>query len=113
MPADMIKKTDQKPRPQNKNLKRDAGPGRPKGLPNKATVEFKEAVNNLIAFATPQMVDWLELVAVEDPNKALDHVYKFAQFGYPLLARSEHTGAGGGAMESTIKVEFVNNQDTK
>ncbi len=63
--------------------------GRKAGKPNRATLEFKEAVNNLINFATPQMVDWLTLVAAEDPNKALEHVYKFAQFGYPLLARTE------------------------
>lgn len=63
--------------------------GRPKGTPNKSTMEFKEAVNNLINFATPEMVKWLEHVAAEDPGKALDHVYKFAQFGYPLLSRSE------------------------
>lgn len=63
--------------------------GRPKGAPNKSTIEFKEAVNNLINFSTPKMVKWLENVAAEDPGKALDHVYKFAQFGYPLLSRSE------------------------
>lgn len=63
------------------------GAGRPKGSQSRTTVEFKEAVNNLISFATPQMVKWLEIVAAEDPNKALDHIYKFAQFGYPLLAR--------------------------
>lgn len=66
--------------------------GRPKGTQNRATLEFKEAVNNLINFATPQMVDWLEQIAQESPDKALDHVYKFAQFGYPLLARTELTG---------------------
>lgn len=64
--------------------------------PNKVTMEFKEAVNNLINFATPQMVDWLTLVAAEDPNKALDHVYKFAQFGYPLLQRTALTNSEGG-----------------
>ena len=63
--------------------------GRTAGTPNKATVEFKEAVNNLINFATPHMVNWLEQIATDDPNKALDHVYKFAQFGYPLLSRAE------------------------
>lgn len=63
--------------------------GRPKGTPNKSTIEFKEAVNNLINSATPEMVKWLEHVAEEDPSKALEHVYKFAQFGYPLLSRSE------------------------
>lgn len=94
-----------------------AGKGRPKGQPktggrkkgaeNRQTVEFKQAVNNLIAFATPQMVDWLEIIAAEDPNKALDHVYKFAQFGYPLLARSEHTGAGGGPVNLNATVEII------
>lgn len=68
--------------------------------PNRTTLEFKEAVNNLINFATPQMVAWLEHIAAEDPDKALDHVYKFAQFGYPLLARSE------GSMKHTGKIEF-------
>lgn len=67
---------------------------------NKATVEFKEAVNRLIDYATPQMVDWLKDVADEDPNKALDHVYKFAQFGYPLLARAELTGKDGSAIKT-------------
>lgn len=61
--------------------------GRPKGKQNAITIEFKEAVNNLIDFATPQMVDWL--AEIEDPSKRLDHIYKFAQFGYPLLSRAE------------------------
>lgn len=66
--------------------------GRPKGIQNRATTEFKEAVNNLIAFATPQMIDWLERIAVEDPAKALELIYKFAQFGYPLLQRTQVAG---------------------
>ena len=62
-----------------------------KGEKHKKTVEFNDAVNRLIAYATPEMTNWLTAVAQEDPNKALDHVYKFAQFGYPLLARTENT----------------------
>ena len=64
--------------------------GRPKGSLDKVTIEFKAAVTNLINFATPQLIGWLQDVAAEDPNKALDHVYRFAQFGYPLLARVEN-----------------------
>lgn len=77
-----FKKGDPKPK----------GSGKAKGAQNKVTTEFKEAVNNLINYATPQMVDWLEQIAQESPDKALDHVYKFAQFGYPLLARTEFAG---------------------
>ncbi|MGL4999509.1 MAG: hypothetical protein ACRC5T_11120 [Cetobacterium sp.] len=60
-----------------------------RGHVKKETIEFKQAVTNLINFATPQMVDWLTEVASEDKNKALEHIYKFAQFGFPLLARTD------------------------
>lgn len=66
--------------------------GRPKGIPNKRTIEFKQGVNNLITHATPKMIEWLEEVAMDDPKGALDLVYKFAQFGYPLQARTEIAG---------------------
>lgn len=69
------------------------GPGRPKGMQNRATIEFREGVNKLIETATPKLVEWLE--EIDDPNKRLDMVYKFAQFGYPLLARTEHTSPDG------------------
>lgn len=94
--------------PFKKGDKKPAGSGKTKGVHNKVTLEFKEAVNNLINFATPQMVDWLGQIAQESPDKALDHVYKFAQFGYPLLARTEMTGKDGGAvkvMMDTIKMD--------
>ena len=81
--------------------------GRPKGVQNKATVEFKEAVTNMISYATPQMVKWLEKIAKKNPEKALEMVYKFAQFGYPLLARTEKTGPGGGPQRHKVTVEFV------
>lgn len=66
------------------------GGGRPKGSANQATIEFKDAVNKLIDYATPQMVSWLS--EIEDPSKRLDHIYKFAQFGYPLLSRQTQAG---------------------
>lgn len=69
-----------------------AGPGRPKGMQNKATIEFKEALNNLINYATPRMVGWLERVAMDDPSKALDHIHKMAEYAHPKLARTELTG---------------------
>lgn len=63
--------------------------GRVKGTPNKATLEFKEALNELLNHAAPNMVKWLDQIAQEDPAKALDTVHKYIEFVYPKLARQE------------------------
>lgn len=75
--------------------------GRIKGKPNKATIEFKEAVTNLINYAAPEMVEWLKEVAQDDKSKALEHIYKMAQFSFPLLARTE------GSVKHSGKIEFA------
>lgn len=74
--------------------------GKPKGAISKTTLEFKEALNNLLNYAAPKMVEWLERIATDDPTKALDHVGKLAEYVYPKLGRTEHTGREGGAIET-------------
>jgi hypothetical protein len=76
--------------------------GRPAGKPNKSTMEFREAVNALLRYAAPNMVKWLEKIAADDPNKALDHVHKLAEYAQPKLARTEVTGKDGGAISVQI-----------
>jgi hypothetical protein len=66
--------------------------GRPKGVPNRTTMLFKEALNNLLEMSAPKMLDWLDRVAIEDPAKALDQVSKLAEYVHPKLARTEHAG---------------------
>ncbi len=65
------------------------GPGRPKGLQNKATVEFKEAINRLLDHAQPHIINWLKRVAKTDPARALDLIAKLAEYAHPKLSRSE------------------------
>ena len=65
------------------------GPGRPKGIPNKATMRFREALNNLLEQCAPQMIGWIERVSQNDPAKALDLMSKLAEYIYPKLSRSE------------------------
>lgn len=72
-----------------KTKKRPKTGGRQKGSQNKVTIEFKQALNNLMDMATPKMVEWLTKVADDDPDKALRHVYNFAQFSHPLLAKQD------------------------
>jgi hypothetical protein len=69
--------------------------GRPAGKPNKATVEFRQAVTNLLNYAAPEMIGWLQQVAETSPDKALDHVSKLAEYANPKLARQELVGADG------------------
>lgn len=67
------------------------GSGRKKGTPNKTTLEFKEALNKLLEYAAPEMIGWLKMIAINDPNKALDHVSKLAEYVHPKLARTDGT----------------------
>ena len=81
--------------------------GRPKGEPNRATTEFKEALNTLLDYAAPSMVKWLE--EIEDPFKRFDVLSKFAEYVHPKLGRTEHTGKDGEAIKtiSEINVNLV------
>jgi hypothetical protein len=48
------------------------------------------------------MDGWLEQVAKDDPYKALDLMNKLCEYHVPKLARSEITGADGGAVEHSV-----------
>lgn len=83
--------------------------GRSKGTPNKATQEFKEALNDLLEHAAPQMVGWLDQIAQDDPAKALDTVHKYIEFVYPKLAREERQNLdkNGDKTDNELIVKFV------
>jgi hypothetical protein len=89
--------------------------GRQKGTPNKATREFRETVRQLLEDNADNMGRWITLVAEgdgtdsgkPDPGKALDLLAKLAEFAAPKLARTEHTGEGGGPMQTISRIELV------
>lgn len=82
-----------------------AGPGRPKGVPNKVTTEFRETVNQLLQRNSENVAEWLDQVAtgshggMPDPGKALDLLAKLAEFAAPKLSRAEVTGKDGGPLQ--------------
>ena len=79
-----------------------AGPGRPKGMPNKATGIVREAIANLLERNAPNMDRWLNEVADKDPHKALDIIQKLSEYHIPKLARTEVTGLDGGPQQHVV-----------
>jgi hypothetical protein len=73
-----------------------AGPGRPKGLPNRSTQIVREAIANLLERNAGNMDRWLNEVAQDDPYKALDLMNKLSEYHIPKLARTEISGVDGG-----------------
>lgn len=79
-----------------------AGPGRPKGKPNRITAEFRETVRWLLEDNAANVGDWLAQVATggavgrPDPARALELLAKLAEYAAPKLGRIEHTGRDGG-----------------
>lgn len=63
-----------------------------KGVPNKTTKEIREAFNQLISSKIPQLSKWLDRVAKDDPEKALEIIIKFSDFIIPKLQRTEIKG---------------------
>ena len=86
--------------------------GRPKGVPNKATKEFRQTVQALLERNSENVAIWLDQVATgahgkePAPEKALDLLAKLAEYAAPKLARVEHTGQDGGPVNHSLNITF-------
>lgn len=88
------------------------GAGRPKGVPNKLTMEFRATVRKLLEDNEENFQRWLTLVAEGDgaeikpnPGKALEIITGLAEFAAPKLARTELVGDGGGPIETASVID--------
>ncbi|TXG78393.1 hypothetical protein E6Q11_01090 [Candidatus Dojkabacteria bacterium] len=86
--------------------------GKKKGVPNKVTTDFKQALNNLLEYCAPEMVGWIKQVAKDDPNKALEHMSKLAEYIYPKLARTENKTTLDGEIIQKIERVIVRPANT-
>jgi len=82
--------------------------GRTPGIPNKSTIEFKEALTNLLNMAAPNMIDWLQQTADKDPSKALMLIGNLVEYAHPKLARHAHEGGDPTKpIQNKLTVEFI------
>ena len=88
--------------------------GRPKGKPNKTTAEIRDAYQRLVESNLGNMTEWLEQVADQNPERAMDLMLKLSEYMIPKLARQEVTGADGKDLFKNITFEFgtpINERD--
>jgi hypothetical protein len=86
------------------------GMGRPKGIPNKATKDVKEAIARFAEGNVHKLEEWLETIAYgdgdqvkPDPAKAADLYMKVIEYHIPKLARTELTGDEDKPLRTVIK----------
>lgn len=79
-----------------KNLGK-AGPGRPKGLPNKSTANAREAITRFVDGNADRLQEWLDQIAVQDgPQAAFKCFSDLLEYHVPKLSRAEVSGPNGG-----------------
>lgn len=89
-----------KVRDENSAFTAQKGRGRPRGVPNRATTEFRDTIRALLENNATNVEKWLKEVAEgdvtsdrkPDPYKALDLMAKLAEYAAPKLARTELIG---------------------
>jgi len=69
------------------------GAGRPKGSPNKATKDVREAITLLAENNVHKLEEWIAQVAQKDPAKAADIFLRTIEYHIPKLARTEISGS--------------------
>lgn len=87
------------------------GPGRPKGLANKATRDAREAIAHFVELSTPRMLGWLDQVAEglpehdikPNPAKAMELVAHITEYHIPKLARTELAGDPDKPLKTVIE----------
>jgi hypothetical protein len=63
------------------------GAGRPKGVPNRTTLDVRQAIAKVAEANAPNVSLWL--AEIEDPGKRLDLFLRMLEYHVPKLARME------------------------
>jgi len=85
--------------------------GRPKGKPNKVTVETREAFKKLVEDNTDKFQGWLDEIAKTNPSKAFELLTNLSEYVLPKLSRTELTGDL--KVESTVNAAKYTDEQLK
>jgi len=90
------------------SVKRVPNPkGRTPGVPNKATANARAAIARLVDDNALRMQGWLDQIAEEQGALAAwKCMSDVIEYHIPKLARTEHTGADGGEIKTSLTVNF-------
>ncbi len=81
----------------------NAGKGRVKGVPNKATTNAREAIARFVDDNSGRLQGWLDQISdSQGPAAAFKCVADLLEYHVPKLARTELTGKDGAPIEHTI-----------
>lgn len=77
--------------------------GRPKGVPNKATAEAREAIARLVDGNARRLTLWLdEIYESKGPEAAWKCMMDVIEYHIPKLARTELTGKDDGPVKLEV-----------
>lgn len=80
----------------------NAGKGRVKGVPNKATADVRQMISFIAHARADKVIEWLDEGAKKDPLGAVNAYTRLIEYHIPKLSRTElSTGS------DTLKVEIV------
>ena len=80
------------------------------GRPNKSTANAREAIARFVDGNADKLQGWLDDIAADEkqgPREAFRCLLDVMEYHVPKLARTEHTGDGGGPVKQSLTVMFV------
>lgn len=83
--------------------------GRPKGIPNKATQNAREAIAVFVEGNVDRLNGWLDQIAQESPKDAFDAFMKVVEYNIPKLNRTDvqQLDKNGNPADNKLTVEFI------
>jgi len=96
-------------------IKGQKKPNQGKRGPAKATVNVREAIAVFAEGNVDKLQDWLEKIAgnpKQGPAVAARLYLDLLEYHIPKLARTEHTGDGGGPLDAKLTIEYVRPQNS-